>query len=131
MKVVLDTNVFLSGIFWTGTASHVLDLWAKDRVQVVVSPVILEEYERILGKMDERKPGQADFWRLFVVQFSTLIHPREMFRLCRDPKDDMFLDCAVAGGAKYLISGDKDLLTLGSVAGVKIVTPAEFLKKKM
>lgn len=54
-----------------------------------------------------------------------------MFRLCRDPKDDMFLDCAVAGGAKYLISGDKDLLTLGSVAGVKIVTPAEFLKKKM
>ena len=52
-----------------------------------------------------------------------------MFRLCRDPKDNMFLDCAVAGGAKYLVSGDKDLLMLKGVAGVKILSPAEFLKK--
>jgi putative PIN family toxin of toxin-antitoxin system len=129
VKVVLDTNVFLSGIFWAGTASEVLNLWAKDRVEVIVSPFILEEYERILGEMDQRRPGQSDFWRLFIVQFSTLIHPREMFRLCRDPKDNMFLDCAVAGGAKYLVSGDKDLLMLKGVAGVKILSPAEFLKK--
>lgn len=70
MKVVLDTNVLLSGIFWTGTASQILDLWAKDKIRVVVSPEILEEYERLLKNMDHRKPGQSDFWRLFITQYT-------------------------------------------------------------
>jgi len=48
-------------------------------------------------------------------------------RVCRDPNDDMILECAVLASAQFMISGDKDLLVLGSYSGIRIVTPAEFL----
>jgi putative PIN family toxin of toxin-antitoxin system len=129
VKVVIDTNVFLSGIFWAGPASDVLDLWANDRIELVVSPSIMEEYERILARMDRKMPERADFWRLFIAQYSTIVEAPSAFRICRDPKDDMFLDCAVAAVAKYVISGDKDLLTLKNVSGVEILSPATFLSR--
>jgi predicted nucleic acid-binding protein len=47
--------------------------------------------------------------------------------LCRDPKDDMFLECAVVSGAKVLISGDRDLLSLGSVQDTRVITPAQYV----
>jgi putative PIN family toxin of toxin-antitoxin system len=107
----------------------VLDLWANDRIELVVSPSIMEEYERILARMDRKMPERADFWRLFIAQYSTIVEAPSAFRICRDPKDDMFLDCAVAAVAKYVISGDKDLLTLKNVSGVEILSPATFLSR--
>jgi hypothetical protein len=63
MKVVLDTNVLVSGVFWRGPASRILELWAKDKVEVVVSPEILTEYQRLLVEMERDKPaGLADAW---------------------------------------------------------------------
>lgn len=53
---------------------------------------------------------------------------RGAVRECRDPKDDMFLECAALAKAAYLVAGDKDLLTLGSYKGTRIVTPAEYMK---
>jgi putative PIN family toxin of toxin-antitoxin system len=127
VKVVIDTNVFLSGIFWAGPAGDVLELWANDRIELVASAAILEEYERVLAEMERKEPDRADFWRLFIAQYSTTIDPPARFLVCRDPKDNMFLDCAVAAGAKCLVSGDKDLRVLKKVAGVEILTPREFL----
>ena len=63
MKVVLDTNVLVSGIFWSGPASRILELWAKDQIEVVVSPEILTEYHRLLAAMERNQPaGLADVW---------------------------------------------------------------------
>jgi uncharacterized protein len=130
VKVVIDTNVLVSGIFWNGAPSDVLDLWARDKITVVVSPAIIFEYERVLEEMDRKRPsGQADVWSLFIAQHSLLVHPSGPFRICRDPEDDKFLHCAVFSGAKFLVSGDKDLLTLKALSGLQIVSPAEFLKR--
>ena len=130
MKVVLDTNILVSGIFWGGAPSRILELWAKERIEVVVSPLILEEYERVLTEMERKKPTDlSEDWNGFIVRHSILIHPEGAFRLCRDPDDDKFLHCAVSAGAKILVSGDKDLLVLKRVSETDILTPKAFLRR--
>ena len=129
MKVVLDTNVLVSGIFWKGVSRAVLELWAKETFEVVLSPLILEEYERLLAEMErKRATGLADAWMRFIVKHSVMIYPEGEFRLCRDPDDDKFLHCAVSAGARVLVSSDNDLLVLKRVAGVDILTPRKLLQ---
>ena len=130
MQVVLDTNVLVSGIFWHGPASQILELWAKDKIEVVVSPEILTEYQRLLAEMERDKPaGLADAWTVFIAQHATVIHPAGHPRLCRDPDDDKFLHCALSAGVKILITGDKDLLSMDRMADVELVSPAAFLRR--
>ncbi len=129
MKIVLDTNVLISGIFWGGSPMELLELWAKEKFEVVVSPLILDEYERVLNEMERKRPsGLTDEWQGFIVRNSILIRPEGTFRLCRDPNDDKFLHCAVSAGAKFLVSGDKDLLILKRVSETDILTPKAFLR---
>ena len=130
MKVVLDTNVLVSGIFWHGPASRILELWAKDKLEVVVSPEILTEYQRLLAELERARPaGLADAWTVFIAQHATVIHPADHPRLCRDPDDDKFLHCALSAGARALVSGDKDLLSMVRVADVEMLTPTVFLRR--
>ena len=129
MHVVLDTNVLVSGVFWRGPASRILELWAKDKIEVVVSPEILTEYQRLLAEMERDKlAGLADAWAVFIAQHATVIHPAGHPRLCRDPDDDKFLHCALSAGAQALVTGDKDLLSMGRVAEVELLSPAAFLR---
>jgi len=96
MQVVLDTNVLVSGVFWHGPANRILELWAKDKFEVIVSPDVLVEYRRLLAEMERGKPaGVADAWTVFIAQHATVIHPAGHPRLCRDPDDDKFLHCAL------------------------------------
>ena len=129
MKVILDTNVLVSGIFWGGAPRSILELWAKERIEVAVSPLILKEYERVLAEMERKKQTDlSESWLAFIVRNSILIHPEGTFRLCRDPHDDKFLHCAVSAGANALVSGDKDLLALKKVSETEILTPKAFLR---
>ena len=129
MQVVLDTNVLVSGVFWRGPASRILELWAKDKIEVVVSPEILMEYQRLLAEMERDKPvGLADAWTVFIAQHATVIHPTDHPQLCRDPDDDKFLHCALSAGARAVITGDKDLLSMGRVADVELLSHAAFLR---
>ena len=130
MHVVLDTNVLVSGVFWRGPASRILDLWANDKIEVVVSPEILTENQRLLAELERGKPaGLADAWTVFIAQHATVIHPTDHPRLCRDPDDDKFLHCALSAGARALVTGDKDLLSMGQVADVELLSPAAFLRR--
>ena len=130
MQVVLDTNVLVSGVFWHGPASRILELWANDKIEVVVSPEILTEYQRLLAGLERGKPaGLADAWAVFITQHATVIHPAGHPRLCRDPDDDKFLHCALSAGARVLVTGDKDLLSMGRVADVELLTPSAFLRR--
>src|SRR3989338_2535576 len=116
MQVVLDTNVLVSGVFWRGPASRILELWAKDKIEVVVSPEILTEYQRLLAKLEHEKPvGLANAWAGFIAQPTTVIRPTGHPRLCRDPDDDKFLHCTLSADARVLVTGDKDLLSMSQV----------------
>ncbi len=108
MRVMLDANVLVSGIFWAGTPSRVLDLWARDRLSVLASSDILKEYSAVLDRLG-RKSGAEHLsaaWTRFVFQHACLIDVRTDVQACRDPADDKYLACAVDGAAEYLVSGD-------------------------
>ena len=128
MKIVLDTNVFISGIFWTGAPHRVLTLWAQNKVTLLVTKSILSEYLRVLHKMDIQG-DLAKKWGVFVLENSIIVEDKTITTICRDPDDDKFLNGAIVGGAKYLVSGDDDLLSLKKIESTEIINPIQFLKK--
>ena len=129
MRVVLDTNVFISGIFWKGYPYTVLELWAEKKLTVLVTPEIVQEYYGLLQRMDPASTI-AKQWMMFIVEHTAVVASSHEIRICRDPFDDMFINCAVVGKAKYIISGDKDLLSLKRVFGIPIVKPRQFLSMR-
>ena len=129
MRIVLDTNVLVSGVFWAGQPLRVLELWADDRVQVVASESILLEYAAVLKEIGCGR-GQlvlAEKWLSFFFQHAALIDVRSAIDVCRDPDDNKYLSCAADGDADYIVSGDRDLLDLKAFVGIPIVTPRQFL----
>lgn len=88
------------------------------------------EYFRTIHKLAVKvdRPDLFTSWSLMLTTKITLVAVNKTFKLCRDPKDDMFIDCAVSGKARYIVSGDRDLLVLEKTMGVEIVAPNTFLK---
>jgi putative PIN family toxin of toxin-antitoxin system len=129
MRVVVDTNVFVSGAYWTGPPHEILLAWERGAFDLVVSPDILTEYLRVLREFDR---GTEDLpkWegllstRAYLVQLIT-----EFEAIPEDPDDNKFLSAAFDAQAAVIVSGDKHLLTLGSFRGIRILTPAAFLRE--
>ncbi len=130
MNVVIDTNILVSGIFWPGPPSRVLDLWITDGFDLLISAAILKEYARILDKLlgQGNNAMLGDKWISLLATHSVIVEAPSMVTVCRDPDDNKFLDCAISGQAVYLISGDKDLLDLSVIHGIHIVSASSFLK---
>jgi len=130
VRIVLDTNVIVSGVFWRGKPFAILRAWAQGRLSVVGSPEILWEYERVLLEVAKHKvTADLDHWLTFLQDRIELIQPGREVKLCRDPNDDMFLSCAVAAHAVCIVSGDDDLLVLKAVEGIPILKVAAFHSK--
>jgi putative PIN family toxin of toxin-antitoxin system len=129
VKVVLDTNVFISGVFFTGPPYRILEAWRDARIQIVVSPDILEEYQRVGKTLASRFQGieLQPILDLLILNAEIVPSGRLAEPVCRDPDDDKFLACARNSGAKYVISGDKDLLGVSGYKGVVVVSPRAFV----
>jgi len=131
MRIVLDTNVFISGIFFTGPPYQILEAWRDGRVQLLVSPSILDEYQRIGAELalKFRDVDLKPFLDLLTVQAEIVLAPTFPPVIQDDPSDDKFLEAAVAGKASYIISGDKHLLKLSEFQGIQILKPRDFAHK--
>ena len=130
VRVVIDTNIWISAIFWGGKPRKIVEAWLDDKFRLVISSVVRHElYQTVARKAEALKifPEYASEWLSVIDKKAVLVRPREKVEICRDPKDNMLLEAAVAGDADYLVTGDKDLLVLKTFGGAKIVTPAEFL----
>lgn len=130
MRVCLDTNVLISGIFWKGLPGKVVDLWVEGRFDLLVSASILEEYKRVLRRLTKKLDAEiAETWIAKVVEKASVIAaPLPQKRWSRDRSDDKFIQCAISGRAEYLVTGDLDLLDLEASVPFQIVSPEEFLK---
>lgn len=126
MKVVLDTNVLISGIFWKGTSHALLNAWAENRFEVIISNAILIEYLAVLHRIDTQG-DIAKRWSIFLVEHAIIVKDRYRVKLTRDASDDKFINTAISGGAGYIVSGDDDLLSLRGRSPVSIVRPKRFL----
>jgi putative PIN family toxin of toxin-antitoxin system len=96
-----------------------------------MSAATVEELKQVLArsKFDRYLSAEArSQFATAIARGATVLEPDEAIDACRDPKDNKFLEIAVAGKAAYIISGDKDLLILNPFRGIQIVTPAEFLE---
>ncbi len=129
--VVIDTNIILSALGWGGTPGKVIDLCLEGKCKMVVSQPILQEIEDVLNRPCFGFIA-SDLKKEFLITLSEMaeiINPSTKISASRDPKDDKFIEVAIAAGAKYIVSGDKDLLTLKSYGTVTIITAAEFVKR--
>ena len=129
LKVVMDTNVFISGIFFSGAPYQVLRAWRSGEFELVVSQEILEEYKRVGEVLGEDRP--AIEWKPiydFVVRYAKVYKPvKSREPICEDPDDDKFFACALASGSEVIISGDKHLLKASGYQGIQVLKPREFV----
>jgi putative PIN family toxin of toxin-antitoxin system len=130
MKVVVDTNVVISGVFFGGMPSRVLEAWRDGEFDLVVSPEVLEEYRRVGEELTARFPGVslAPFLALLVMNAEIVEAPGLSDQVSRDRDDDKFIACALAANCQTIISGDKDLLEVTGYQGLKVVAPRVFLE---
>jgi putative PIN family toxin of toxin-antitoxin system len=127
VRIVVDTNVLVSGIFWGGKPAAVLGHWRSGTLDVLATIDILEEYLRVIAKVGKREPQLVEHWTNFLTQHLMPVEKTVTIRDCRDPDDNKFLECAVSAGADCVVSGDDDLLVLGRVQGLFIHSVSEFL----
>jgi len=131
LKVVLDANIFISFLIsHQPPISTILDLWAKGELEVCYSAEILEELEAFLKYPKIRKlvSGLETESLIDAVKImGILVVPTKKIEICRDKKDNKYLEVSLESVSKFLISGDKDLLALGEFEGIKIVSPRVFV----
>jgi|ERR1035441_2154241 putative PIN family toxin of toxin-antitoxin system len=130
MTVVFDTNVFLAAAFWKGTARKCWALCAGRHYPIAVTAEILGEYRRKAQVLARRftQVNPEPFLRWIESECPQFIPNPLGKQRSRDASDDMFLACALASRAQYLITRDADLLSLGKPFGIIIVTDEQFLK---
>lgn len=129
MRIVLNTNVFVSGVFFSGPPYQILKAWRDGKVQLVISQEILEEYQRVGETLAHQFPGVdlGPILELVTVKAELTHAPRLPEPVCDDPDDDKFLACALASNSEVIISGDKHLLKVSGYCGVNILRPRKFL----
>lgn len=131
MRIVLDTNVFVSGVFLGGWPRRVLESWRDGHMVVAFSREILEEYRRVGDRLAERYPGASlqPFLRLLTIEGELVDPPAQDEPITDDPDDDKFLTRAWAAGIGVVVSGDRDLLKASGWNGVEVLTPADFVRR--
>jgi putative PIN family toxin of toxin-antitoxin system len=129
MKIVLDTNVLISGIYFSGPPGTILQAWRSGKFQLAVSIEILEEYLNVAERLANRYAGVEYEGILgLIVQNAELVQASNLpGPVCEDPDDDKFLACALAARASIILSGDSDLLKVSGHEGIQVLTPKAFI----
>jgi putative PIN family toxin of toxin-antitoxin system len=128
LRVVADTNIFISALMFGGLPGSFLDLAFLRSFVLVTSPTLLDELDEKLRRKFEVSPEDAGLIRARLENCALVVTPGIVLEVIKDdPDDDRVLECAVAGEAEYIVSGDKHLLRLGSYQGISIVTARDFM----
>ena len=129
MKIVIDTNVLISAMYFGGNPRKLVRLLLKDAFDAFANEGIVTEYIESTDEfMEKYEDKLADIALPDIISKMKQIEPVADVHVCRDPDDDKFIGCALDSKSKYIVSGDKDLLSLGSHENVEIVTVADFLR---
>jgi putative PIN family toxin of toxin-antitoxin system len=130
VRVLLDASALVSALLFTGISSELAPLWQKSSITLLLSRAILDEYLRVLS-YPKFQLSDGDIKQLLqeeILPYAEIVKPKGRLHVVRrDPSDSRFLECAIAGKARIIISGDKDLPSLGGYRRVLIQTPAQFL----
>jgi putative PIN family toxin of toxin-antitoxin system len=118
-------------LFFNGVPGKILENWKSKQLSLVASPPILEEYQRVLRRLQViYNFSKIDsFWNLFTSNILLVDAPPSPNFIKDDPDDDKFIACAIASEVKIIVSGDKHLLNISGIYGIEILRPSDFVKK--
>jgi putative PIN family toxin of toxin-antitoxin system len=129
LRVTLDTNVYVSGLNYSGNPYEILEFARAKKMLVAVSDDILDEVKRVLQERFQWPQRRASQARRDIKAFSQHVTPTTPINAVKDdPDDNRILECAVAAGSDYIVSGDNHLLKLGHYKGIQIIRVADFLE---
>jgi uncharacterized protein len=136
VRIVIDTNVWVSGLLWQGAAWQLLRLAEAGRVTLCTTPGILAElagvlsYERLQARLDQLCVVPVELVA-YAMNLASVFEVHEGAAIVlADPDDDVFLRCAQTAEASYVVSGDHHLLDMGTHEGIPIVTVRDFLARE-
>ena len=134
IKAVIDTNVLVSSLIGRTKSNpkEIIDRFKKDRFFLVLSPPILKELEEVLKESEFKSiinEDEADILICLIRIKGLFVIPVHKVNICRDIHDNKILEAASKADANFIVTGDKDLLTLKSFQNIPIVSPKEFLSR--
>lgn len=130
MKIVVDTNVVISGLFFGGKPGEIIKAIVNSKIKACATTEIIDEYSEIVERMVLKKHGEINVNLLLpLINSFEIIRRKSNIKISRDPDDDKFIECAIDGKALYIVSGDEDLLEIKKYGKIKIVTVKEFCEK--
>ncbi len=130
MRLILDTNILVSAFVFRSETSNIVVRRAAKKHTLLFSESTFKELKSTLLKPKFSEFVELQTIRNFIlnlVRIGEFIEPTERIIVCRDPRDNKFLELAVAGNADCIVTGDKDLLVLNPFRGIKIISPGDFL----
>ncbi len=136
MKVVFDTNIWLSGIFWKGEASKIIESCIAKKVEIIITKEILSEITKVLDTeakfqkfIEDRNQKIEDLIRT-ILSISTLIETKSKIDLIKThPQDNIILEAARDGGVNCIVSYDNHILNMIEFRKIRILNPKEFLEE--
>lgn len=134
MRVVLDANIYVSALISDkGNPAQIVKRWLEGEFEVLVSQAIIDEilrvtdYARIQRKYAKVRENRLEFVALVSEQGIWTEPPEELSVISADESDNRYIECAAAGEAKYIVTGDDHLLELGDYQGIAIISPAAYV----
>lgn len=128
MRVVFDTDILVSAlVFPGGQADAALRRIIDATDQLVMSKAILDELLEVLGRKFARNAEELAHVAVFISELATVVAPRRRLRAVKDDPDNRILECAIAGRAQAVVTGDKALLALKNFEGIPVITLASYL----
>lgn len=131
MRVVVDTNVLISAIFWTGKPKQILNKIRRGEILFLTSGTLLEELEGVLTEKEKPfklSPEEAERIIIELRELAEIVQTHTRVTACKDENDNMVLECAIDGDAECIVTGDLHLLKLNPFKDIRIMTVADFLK---
>lgn len=130
MRVVVDTNVFVSS-FFGGQPRQIIDHWKQGAITLCVSRALLDEYIEVLSRLQLASALLQELLELLATGYNLVFTAttRQLQVVHEDPDDNMLFECALAHGANVIVTGDKAVKAVGRYMNIEVLTPAEFLDR--
>jgi len=130
MKLVLDTNIFVSAFYWGGNPQKIIDRIVEGTDELYISNEILAEIAATMTRPKfKTRPEIIERYLRTIEKIGKKVFITGRIKgICRDEDDDDKIECGILSGADYLITGDNDLLVLGNYQQIKFITAEKFLK---
>lgn len=131
LRVVIDTNVFISALLGSRNCKEIRDKFAEGKFDIIISEEMFDELLSVIREPKfENLMKDEDIKELIeLLEKDTLwVTPEEKVFVCRDIEDNIILECAFAGKPDFIVTGDKDLLSIGKFKNISLISPHQFVK---